>query len=147
MDVNAVLKAVSDSNRLKILEFLLGHNFCVGALANRLDISEAAVSQQLRSLREAGLVTACKRGYFTHYMVNREVLLEISTYFVSLSEIERKPCDPNEENCCEERRSKCHACERSVCPENRCKLCMERGFRLEDGNCPMRNGNTGCDKI
>jgi len=46
-----ILKALGDENRLHIVMLLLRHDFCVGALSKRLDISEAAVSQHLKVLR------------------------------------------------------------------------------------------------
>lgn len=74
-----VLKALADEKRLKILELLLRNDLCVGALAKRLGISKPAVSQHLRVLRKAGLVRGEKRGYWTHYMVDRPTLARIAT--------------------------------------------------------------------
>ena len=45
---------------------------------NRLSISEAAVSQHLQILRKAGLVTGEKRGYWTHYSVDKTVIRQIA---------------------------------------------------------------------
>jgi DNA-binding transcriptional ArsR family regulator len=72
------LKALSDETRLRILGELINNELCGKALAARLDISEAAVSQHMRVLREAGLVNGTKRGYWTHYSINRETLVKIS---------------------------------------------------------------------
>ncbi|MBW1697924.1 MAG: winged helix-turn-helix transcriptional regulator [Deltaproteobacteria bacterium] len=71
-------KALGDATRFKIIELLLGHDLCVGALARRLKVSEAAISQHLRVLREAGLVRGEKRGYWTHYTVKTDVLEKIA---------------------------------------------------------------------
>ena len=79
-----ILKALADSNRFKLVELLLQHDYCVGALAKRLELTEAAVSQHLKSLREAGLVWGEKRGYFTHYSVNKDVLKNLSEEFMRL---------------------------------------------------------------
>ncbi len=68
------LKALADENRLKLVHLLLTQNLCVGALAHRLGISEAAVSQHLQVLRKAGLICGEKRGYWTHYSVERDTL-------------------------------------------------------------------------
>jgi ArsR family transcriptional regulator len=65
-------KALADASRFELFRLLLTHDFCVGALAAHLKITEAAVSQHLRHLREAGLVKGEKRGYWTHYRVDRE---------------------------------------------------------------------------
>jgi len=80
-----ILKALADENRFRILKMLLAHDLCVGALANRLGISKAAVSQHLQVLRKAGLVRGEKRGYFTHYAVEKKVLSQIATRFTEMS--------------------------------------------------------------
>lgn len=56
MDRSLVLKAIADETRMKILTLLLEHNYCVRALARSLELSEAAISQHLKVLREAGLL-------------------------------------------------------------------------------------------
>jgi ArsR family transcriptional regulator, arsenate/arsenite/antimonite-responsive transcriptional repressor len=77
-DVVQILKAIADETRFHILNLLLSNDFCVGALSNRLDISKAAVSQHLQVLRKAGLVRGEKRGYWTHYTVQRSLLHEVA---------------------------------------------------------------------
>jgi ArsR family transcriptional regulator len=72
------LKALADETRFRIIDLLLTHDLCVGALAGRLSISKAAVSQHLQILRKAGLVRGEKRGYWTHYSVNRNVIHDIA---------------------------------------------------------------------
>src|SRR4030043_2407672 len=72
------LKALSDETRFELIKLLLTHDLCVGALAHHLRISEAAVSQHLKLLREAGLVKGEKRGYWTHYMVEKDKLNELA---------------------------------------------------------------------
>jgi DNA-binding transcriptional ArsR family regulator len=79
------LKALADEKRLKILGMLLGSDLCVGALAKHLSISKPAVSQHLRILRKTGLVRGEKRGYWTHYMVDRRALVQIAEALIELS--------------------------------------------------------------
>ncbi len=73
-DIARVCKALGDERRFSIVQLLLERDYCVRALAHRLRISEAAVSQHLKLLREAGLVEGEKRGYWTHYSVKRDAL-------------------------------------------------------------------------
>ncbi|MBN1844923.1 MAG: winged helix-turn-helix transcriptional regulator, partial [Sedimentisphaerales bacterium] len=61
------LKVLSVGTRLRIIQLLNGRALCVNALAQRLGVSQSAVSQHLRVLRDAGLVIDEKRGYFVHY--------------------------------------------------------------------------------
>jgi ArsR family transcriptional regulator len=78
------LRALADENRWEIIRLLLSHEYCVGALANNLGISGAAVSQHLRVLREAGLVKGEKRGYWTHYQVERKALIALGEVLIKL---------------------------------------------------------------
>ncbi len=84
-DLLAALKALSDETRLKLINMLLVHDYCVGALASHLGISEAAVSQHMQILRKAHLVKGEKRGYWTHYGVERESLKRIAAALEELA--------------------------------------------------------------
>jgi len=79
-------KALGDETRFKIFLLLSEHNVCVKGLAEILHISESAVSQHLKVLRNAGLVKGEKIGYFVHYMVQRDVLGEIEAIIGGLAE-------------------------------------------------------------
>ena len=77
MDAKAVsrlLKVLSVGTRVRIVQLLKGRALCVNALAARLDVTQGAVSQHLRVMRDAGLVIDEKRGYFVHYRLNEETL-------------------------------------------------------------------------
>ncbi len=73
-----LLRAMADENRFRIMKLLLTHDLCVGALASRVGITKAAVSQHLQILRRAGLVRGEKRSYWTHYSVQRKILKKIA---------------------------------------------------------------------
>jgi DNA-binding transcriptional ArsR family regulator len=95
-----LFKALSDPTRLKLLRLLSenaphgkahegangfpyshacnGHGFlCVNALAHRLGVTQSAVSQHLRVLRQAGLVHGVRRGSFVHYSPDPEGLARV----------------------------------------------------------------------
>ncbi len=70
-----MFKMLSSETRVRILQLLQRRPPCVAALASRAaGGTSAAVSQHLRILPEAGLVTSEKRGYHVHYSVNEETL-------------------------------------------------------------------------
>ena len=73
-EVARALKVLSVESRVRILQLLKGRALCVGALAARLDVTQGAVSQHLRIMRDAGLVIDEKRGYFVHYRLNAKTL-------------------------------------------------------------------------
>ena len=92
MDKTPVLKAIADDTRMKIVMLLLRHNYCVGALARKLELSEGAVSQHLKVLREAGLLTGQRKGHFMHYDVNPDELRALAAEIEELASIQREPC-------------------------------------------------------
>ena len=69
-----IFKVLGVPTRVKILRLLKDRALCVGALAANLDVTQGAVSQHLRILRDAGLVIPERRGYFIHYRLNEETL-------------------------------------------------------------------------
>ena len=71
-----ILKVLAVPARVRILQLLKGRALCVNALTARLDVTQGAVSQHLRVMREAGLVVDEKRGYFVHYRLNEDVLAQ-----------------------------------------------------------------------
>ena len=68
-----IFKALSDPTRLRLVKLLSegGGALCVNALAQMLGVTQSAVSQHLRVLRQAGLVRGERRGHFVHYSLDR----------------------------------------------------------------------------
>lgn len=75
-----VFKAIGDETRLKILILLSTKNICAKGIAKHLEISEAAVSQHIKVLKEANLIIAYKNGYYVMYELNNEVLEESKNF-------------------------------------------------------------------
>lgn len=86
------LRVLGDKTRFAIVEGLLSQDLCVGGLARRLGLSEAAISQQLRILRQAGLVRGEKRGYFVHYEVDLDALRAAAADLAELASASRVRC-------------------------------------------------------
>jgi DNA-binding transcriptional ArsR family regulator len=70
MTYEILLDALGDPTRRSILECLRGGPRPVGVLARRLPVSRPAVSQHLRVLRDAGLVSARQAGTRRLYAIN-----------------------------------------------------------------------------
>lgn len=107
-----IMKSLGDETRYNLVKLLLQHDFCVGALAKRLDMSESAVSQHLKILRNNEIVKGEKRGYFTHYCVDRELLRKIAKEIVELSELEKIETE------CSKSGTKNHSCCRKEVNKN-----------------------------
>jgi DNA-binding transcriptional ArsR family regulator len=69
-----LLKVLSVGTRVRIVQLLKGRTLCVNALSAKLDVTQGAVSQHLRVLRDAGLLVDDKRGCFVHYRMNEKTL-------------------------------------------------------------------------
>lgn len=74
--ITGICKALSDPTRLRIFLLLTEKTLCVNAIVNFLGISQPAVSQHLKILREADLVRVERRGYWMHYSANLEKIRE-----------------------------------------------------------------------
>jgi DNA-binding transcriptional ArsR family regulator len=68
------LKILAVETRLAILVALRRRTLCVGALASSLGLTQGAVSQHLRILKDADLLSAHRDGHFIHYRVNEAEL-------------------------------------------------------------------------
>lgn len=71
-----IFRVLSVDTRIRIVQLLKQNSLCVNALARRLGVTPAAVSQHLHVLREADLVKPEKKGYFVHYTINSSKLME-----------------------------------------------------------------------
>ena len=112
------LKALGDPKRYQLLQLMSQRGYCVGALAHASGLSESAVSQHLKILREAGLVYGVKRGYYTHYCVDKDALRGIIDELEAMLTCQRKPCDGPFYGCPEAEYIRCKS---YVPPEKRMK--------------------------
>ena len=88
------LKALADSNRLKLVACLKNGEVCVCEFVGILHISQPAVSQHLRKLKEAGIITERKVGTWKHYRLVDELTPVVQAV---VSELEAIPvCSCNE---------------------------------------------------
>lgn len=104
-----MLKALSDPKRYMLLTFMCERAYCVGALARKSLLSESAVSQHLKVLREAGLVLGVKRGSYTHYSVDKAALAEVIAELEKLRNMQPEPCEGPFTGCSEAESIKCKA--------------------------------------
>src|SRR5213082_347105 len=74
------LQALGDPTRRSVLEQLREGPRAVGEIAAELPVSRPAVSQHLRVLKEAGLVTERRNGTRRLYRLNPDGLDELRRY-------------------------------------------------------------------
>jgi len=78
-------KAISHPARLAILQTLAQRGACIcGEIVALMPLSQATVSQHLKILREAGLITGEIDGPRSCYCINRETMTAIRERFGQL---------------------------------------------------------------
>lgn len=70
MALSEVFKVFGDGTRLKILWELFDNELCVFDISERLNMSQSAISHQLRALKQARLVKARRDGKNTFYSLD-----------------------------------------------------------------------------
>ncbi len=69
------MQALGSESRFRIVRLLVENGaLCVGAIACRLEMTQSSVSQHLRILEEAGVVSSERMGMRVHYQVDGELL-------------------------------------------------------------------------
>ena len=84
MNIEA-MKALCEPSRCRIMMLLSERAYCVSALSALLGLSAPAISQHLKVLYDAGFVTSEKRGYHTHYKINKEQVLALAQDLAALA--------------------------------------------------------------
>lgn len=65
-----MFRVLGDPTRLRVIALLRESEVCVHTLASTLDMSQSAISHQLRVLRQMGLVRSRKQGRFVYYTLD-----------------------------------------------------------------------------
>ena len=74
MELDCMLKALGEPMRLKIYQSLLERKHCVRSLSKKFSISESAISQHMKVMKDVGLVYGEKYGYHTHYLPRQDAV-------------------------------------------------------------------------
>lgn len=67
------LKALADENRLTLLSCMKNGEVCVCDFVDVLQISQPAVSQQLKKLKDVGIIQERKEGTWKYYRLTAEL--------------------------------------------------------------------------
>ena len=87
-DLVKVFKALSDETRLKILLIISKRTICQKGISRHLGISESAVSQHIKVLKESGIVTGIKQGCSVIYVINDDCFKEAKFFLKMINDIE-----------------------------------------------------------
>lgn len=86
MALQTVFKALSDPTRREILNLLKKGRMSAGDIAEKFDMSFAAVSRHLSVLKEADLIRDCREGKYIYYEMNASILEETMLWIKDLKE-------------------------------------------------------------
>lgn len=75
--VSAFFKVMGDSTRLQILTALIHNELCVSDIACVLNMSQSAISHQLKVLRQSKLVKTRQDGRSVYYSLDDEHVTDI----------------------------------------------------------------------
>lgn len=90
-----LFKALSDTNRLMIVEMLSCEELCACNILEKFNITQPTLSHHMKMLCECGLVTGRKQGKWMYYSLNQETVQVFKTFMCSITS--------NTENCiCED---------------------------------------------
>ncbi|MBD1872066.1 winged helix-turn-helix transcriptional regulator [Nodosilinea sp. FACHB-131] len=92
-------KALSDPLRLEVIELLRSQEMCVCDLCDRMEIAQSKLSFHLKTLREAGLISARQDGRWIYYSLNPAEFGELEDYLSALRQLGpqplARPCSPD----------------------------------------------------
>ena len=81
--IDAALRAIAEPRRREILRLVWNEELPAGQIASHFDITRAAVSQHLRVLKEADLVTERRVGTSRLYRARPERISEVRAWLGS----------------------------------------------------------------
>ena len=84
-EVANICKAMSDANRLRIIDMLTSGEKCGCELLEELQVTQPTLSHHMKVLSDCGLVSSRKDGKWHHYSINRERFAEYKEYIVAIS--------------------------------------------------------------
>lgn len=96
-----VFKALSDKNRLLILDMLSCGELCACDIMDGLNLTQPTISHHMKILQHAGLVNGEKKGKWTIYSINQQIVNEICDFTKKLTSYkEQCMCNNVNKSCC-----------------------------------------------
>lgn len=87
MALSDSLKAINDSQRREILLMLRAGRLSAGEIADKLSISQAALSYHLKLLKKADMVLEYKVKNYVYYELNTSVFEELLIWIQQFKEV------------------------------------------------------------
>ena len=84
MSADAVLRAIAEPQRRRILSLVRDGELAAGEIADQFDITPQAVSQHLRVLKDAGLLSERRAGTRRLYALRPEAIEPVRAFLEEL---------------------------------------------------------------
>lgn len=81
-----VFKALSDPNRLAVIDMIKTEEKCACKILEALNISQPTLSHHMKTLCDSGLVNSRREGKWMHYSINAELFDVVKKLFVDFSD-------------------------------------------------------------
>lgn len=92
VETSKVLKAISDPNRMKIIDILSCGSQCACDILEHFEFTQPSLSHHMKVLEKAGIVSVSKQGQWHHYELKE-------TFISSFMDTMMALLSPNEDNC------------------------------------------------
>ncbi len=79
-----MIKALSDGNRIKIVEMLMCGEVCACKILENLNVTQPTLSHHMKILTSCNLIKSRKDGQWMRYSVNMDSYEELCQFFNSL---------------------------------------------------------------
>ena len=88
-----IFKALSDINRIRIIQLLIQGEKCSCTLIDQLPVTQPTLSYHLKILYEAGLITNEQKGNKINHYVVQSKFNEIASFFEELFDSKNDSCE------------------------------------------------------
>ena len=85
-----IFKALSDENRIRILELLRNGEMCACKLLEELKVTQPTLSHHMKILCDSGIVVSRREGKWIHYSVYPEGVLCAERFLQGLTTAKRQ---------------------------------------------------------
>lgn len=102
-----LFKALSDPNRLEIVDMLSCGELCACKILERFHITQPTLSHHMKILCDCGLVVGRKEGKWTYYSLDEKAVQDFRAFLTAVTSCKencvcgKMPCC-GEAQCCEE---------------------------------------------
>ena len=96
-----LFKALSDENRLQIVEMLTEGELCACRILEKFEITQPTLSHHMKILCDCGLVKGRKQGKWTYYSISKEGRKKAVSLLRKITTTSIKEGNKTDKECCE----------------------------------------------